>query len=69
MKAKKSFIINIIGLRFIDGVLRCRKRILRHSVQIPNFHEANIRGGGKTVYVVFNYLSRSCFQKGWGRAE
>ncbi len=29
-------------------------------------HEANIRGGGKTVHVVFTYLSRSLLQKGVG---
>jgi hypothetical protein len=29
--------------------------------------EANIRGGGKTVHVVFKYLSRSLLYKGgWG---
>jgi hypothetical protein len=32
--------------------------------------EANIRGGGKTVHVVFKYLSRRVFSReGWGRAE
>jgi hypothetical protein len=35
---------------------------------IKNFeNETNIRGGGKTVYVVFKYLSRSLLWKGvWG---
>jgi hypothetical protein len=33
-------------------------------------HEANIRGGGKTVHVVFKYLSRSyLYRKGGGRVE
>jgi hypothetical protein len=29
-------------------------------------HEANIRGGGKNINVVFKYLSRSLLQKGVG---
>jgi len=28
-------------------------------------HAANIRDGGKTVHVVFKYLSRSCCRKDW----
>ncbi len=33
-------------------------------------HEANVTGGGKTVHVVFKYLSRSLLVKrGWGMAE
>jgi hypothetical protein len=31
--------------------------------------EANIRGGGKTVHVVFKYVSRSLLYKGVGAAE
>jgi hypothetical protein len=30
------------------------------------YYEANIRGGGKTVNVVFKYLSRSLLKKGVG---
>ena len=32
-------------------------------------HEANNRGGGKTVHVVFKYLSNSLLQKGVGRSN
>jgi hypothetical protein len=28
------------------------------------YHEGNIRGGGKTVHIVFKYLSRSLLQEG-----
>jgi hypothetical protein len=32
-------------------------------------HEANIRGGGKTVHVVFKYLSRNLSRRGFGAAR
>jgi hypothetical protein len=34
----------------------------------PVIHEANIRGGGKTVHVVFKYLSRTACRKMGGGA-
>jgi hypothetical protein len=33
------------------------------------YHEANIGDGGKTVHVVYRYLSSSLFWKGWRLLE
>jgi hypothetical protein len=47
---------------------RHQKVVGEHDAKIDGgiLQEANIRGGGKTVHVVFKYLSRSLLQKGVG---
>ncbi len=46
-------------LNLVELVHKLVRLIYEIKSSKPGGHEANIRGGGKTVYVVFNYLSRS----------
>jgi hypothetical protein len=43
-----------------------RRQILFDTLWITTI---NIGDGGKTVHIVFKYLSRSLLSKGWGRTE